>query len=79
MEVICEPQNIAKVLRSDSHIVQTRSIDHIDTIYSQLNKERSEKKSEDSMVSRIIKLAGSEPSEWSAVPPPLTKADIQFC
>ena len=34
MEVICEPQNIAKVLRSDSHIVQTRFIEHIDTIYS---------------------------------------------
>ena len=34
MEVICEPQNIAKVLRSDSHIVQTRFIDHIDIIYS---------------------------------------------
>ena len=34
MEVICEPQNIVKVLRSDSHIMQIRFMDHMDTIQS---------------------------------------------
>ena len=34
MEVICEPQNIAKVLRSGSDIMQTRFMDHMDTIQS---------------------------------------------
>ena len=61
-------RNIAKVPNSDSHIVQTPSIHHAYAIYLQLNKERSEKKSEDSMVSRIIKLDSSEPVKWPLFP-----------
>ena len=30
------------------------------------------------MVSRIIKLVSSEPVNWFAVPPPLTRADLRF-
>ena len=68
MEGIFKPQNIAKVPNSDSNTVQTRSIDHIYATDLQLNKERSEKKSEDSMVSRIIKLDSSEPVKWPLFP-----------
>jgi len=68
IEVIFKPQNIAKVPNSDTHTVQIPSIDHIHTIHLQLKKERSDKKSEASIVSRIIKLDSSEPSKWPLFP-----------
>ena len=68
MEGFFKPQNIAKVPNSDSHIVQTPSIHHIYAIYLYLNKERSEKKSEDSMDSRVIKIDSSEPVKWPLFP-----------
>ena len=78
IEVIFKPQNIAKVPNSDTHTVQIPSFDHIHTIHLQLKKERSDKKSEASIVSRIIKLDSSETRKRSAVPPPLSKSDIRF-
>ena len=68
IEVIFKPQNIAKVPNSDTHTVHIPSIDHIHTIHLQLKKERSDKKSEASIVSRIIKLDSSEPSKWPQFP-----------
>ena len=76
---IFKSQNIAKVPNSDTHTVQIPPIDHIHTIHLQLKKERSDKKSEASIVSRIIKLDSSETRKRSAVPPPLSRADIRFC
>ncbi len=43
-----------------------------------LEKQRSEKKTGHATVSRIHQLVSSEPVKWSAVPPPLSKADICF-
>ena len=68
IEVIFKPQNIAKIPNSDTHTVQIPSFDDIHTIHFQLKKERSDKKSEASMVSRIIKLDSSEPSKWPLFP-----------
>ena len=44
----------------------------------QLKKERRYKRTRDSIVSRIHQLVTGEPVKWSAVPPPLPRADIRF-
>jgi len=79
IEVIFKPQNIAKIPNSDTHTVQIPSFDHLHTIHLQLKKERSDKKSEASIVSRIIKLDSSETRKRSAVPPLGFEPRTDFC